>query len=406
MTVSAHCPCGLSLELADEFCGRKVHCAHCGAAILVPSKPGTSKRSGSLKRQRTKSESGTGFLMSPLIAIGAAVGLLLVIGAGFAGFAAYKAITNGSLNGAASDVAQIPSATSVNPDVRSLSAADWSGFEFPSRPMFEPLFTSGISIGRVKLNGTGPAQQTQMNVYLPDGMHSEKSLGCVLVAPAGTNLLIGNSLDGADYHDETLPYAEAGFAVVQYSLDGSVPDLQSASNSQLSAAYQQFKSAEAGILNTRSVIEFIKARMPEVDPARIFTAGHSSAGTVSLLAAENFSELAGCIAYAPCSDVEAFHAEFSRLPGIETVFPNMQAFDRKSSPVVHVSKLACPTFVFQARDDQIVQASKTQRFVALAKQNNKNVEYIEVAGGGHYQSMIDEGIPQAVKWLVQQNINR
>lgn len=245
-----------------------------------------------------------------------------------------------------------------------------------------------------------------MNVYLPAGSHKSKSLGCVLVAPAGTNLLMGNSLDGDDYHDETLPYAEAGFVTIQYSLDGSVADLESASNAQMAAAYKRFRSAEAGMLNVRTVIEFVKARLPEVDPAKIFTAGHSSAGTVSLLAGQNFPELAGCIAYAPCSDPEAFHAEFRNVPGINSVFPGLHEFDRQYSPTRHTQKLKCPLFVFQARDDSVVVAKETRRFVDLMKQHNQQVKYIEVATGGHYRSMIDEGIPRGVQWLTQFNQSR
>ena len=196
-----------------------------------------------------------------------------------------------------------------------------------------------------------------MNVYLPAGTHAERSLGCVLVAPAGTNLLVGNSLDGDDYHDETLPYAEAGYLTIQYSLDGAVADLEQSSDAEMGAAYALFRAAGAGTLNTRSVMEFVKARFPEVDPTRIYTAGHSSAGTVSLLAAEFFPQIAGCIAFAPCSDVEAFHADIRGVPGVNQLLPGLAEFDRRFSPSANVGELKCPLFIFQALDDSVVEAS-------------------------------------------------
>jgi hypothetical protein len=103
---------------------------------------------------------------------------------------------------------------------------------FPQRPTFQPSFPSGVQLARTRLTGSGPGEQTQMNIYLPAGEHAARSLGCVLVAPAGTNLLVGNSLDGDDYHDETLPYAEAGFVTIQYSLDGPVRELLLMASSQ------------------------------------------------------------------------------------------------------------------------------------------------------------------------------
>ncbi|MEJ7593536.1 MAG: prolyl oligopeptidase family serine peptidase [Planctomycetaceae bacterium] len=270
---------------------------------------------------------------------------------------------------------------------------------FPPRPTFQPTFPSGVQLARTRLTGSGPGEQTQMNIYLPVGEHAARSLGCVLVAPAGTNLLIGNSLDGEDYHDETLPYAEAGFVTIQYSLDGPVSDLESASDGEFSAAYKLFKAAGAGTLNTRCVIEFVKARIPEVDPARIYTAGHSSAGTVSLLAGEYHPDVAACIAYAPCSDTEAFHADISGTFGVNLLLPGLRDFDRQFSPIANVQKLKCPLFVFQARDDSVVEAAETKRFVDQARAHNPQVEYVEVDFGEHYDSMIQQGIPRAVQWL-------
>jgi dienelactone hydrolase len=295
----------------------------------------------------------------------------------------------GSVGGGGSSGAGIPEVANVKvqPDI------------FPERPPFQPSFPSGVQLARTRLTGSGPGEQTQMNIYLPAGEHAARSLGCVLVAPAGTNLLVGNSLDGDDYHDETLPYAEAGFVTIQYSLDGPVSDLETASDGEFSAAYKLFKAAGAGTLNTRCVIEFVKARFPEVDPGRIYTAGHSSAGTVSLLAGEYHPDVAACIAYAPCSDTEAFHGDISGAFGVNFLLPGIKEFDRQFSPMANLQKLKCPVFVFQARDDSVVDVEETKRFVDQARAHNQQVEYVEVDSGEHYDSMIQQGIPRAVQWL-------
>lgn len=316
-----------------------------------------------------------------VLLIVAALGVMpVVIGIGFV---VLKSVGGGSSGAGIPDVANVK----VRLDI------------FPQRPAFHPSFPSGVQLSRTRLAGSGPGEQTQMNIYLPAGEHAARSLGCVLVAPAGTNLLVGNSLDGEDYHDETLPYAEAGFVTIQYSLDGAVADLETASDGEFSAAYKLFKAAGAGTLNTRCVIEFVKARLPEVDPARIYTAGHSSAGTVSLLAGEYHPDVAACIAYAPCSDTEAFHADIAGAFGVNLLLPGIKEFDRQFSPIRNVQKLKCPLFVFQARDDSVVEAGETKRFVDQARAHNQQVEYVEVDYGEHYESMIQQGIPRAVQWL-------
>ena len=55
--------------------------------------------------------------------------------------------------------------------------------------------------------------------------------------------------------------------------------------------------------------------------------------------------------------------------------------------------------MFQARDDSVVKAGETKRFVDQARAHNPQVEYVEVDFGEHYESMIQQGIPRAVQWL-------
>ena len=83
--------------------------------------------------------------------------------------------------------------------------------------------------------GTGgpPGHAMRLRVYLSQGPHAPKSLPCVLVPPAGTNMLIGMKMDDLSYADETVPYVKAGFAVVHYSLDGAVGNMETMSIAEL-----------------------------------------------------------------------------------------------------------------------------------------------------------------------------
>jgi dienelactone hydrolase/DNA-directed RNA polymerase subunit RPC12/RpoP len=272
----------------------------------------------------------------------------------------------------------------------------------PPRPAFQVAFPGGVQIGAADYSGgPGPGNSTQLRIYMPAGTHQPQSLGCVLVAPAGTNLLYGSNIDGDDYHDEALPYAEAGYVTIRYSLDGPIDDMESATNGQLSDAYKQFRAAEGGIVNAGMAIRFALARLPEVDASRLYAAGHSSAGTVALITAIRDPRIKACIAYAPCSDVVAFHSGIADEAFVPILFPGMKEFDLASSPMQHAGQLKCPSFLFQADDDSIVDPAETRAFANRVRQTNSAVTLATVPTGNHYNSMIQRGIPAAIAWLKQ-----
>ena len=288
---------------------------------------------------------------------------------------------------------------------------------FPSLPEFETLQPSGVKVGQIQLSGSGPGANMQMRIYLPAGDNLRPgSLICVLTAPAGTNLLQGSNIGELDedaYHDESLPYAEAGMAVVMYSIDGSVSDSLAMSDEEeaddMIRAYKEFKAAQAGVVNGRNALEFALAEIPMVDPSRIFSAGHSSAGTLSLLMGVREPRLRGCIAYAPCGDVKAFHKDLTSDPGIGLFLPGISRFLRQSSPASHLDKLDLPVFLFQAKDDGIVSYADGKTFyekavgdAAEAGLLKSKIVFKEVPDGGHYDSMIEEGIPAGISWIRQQ----
>jgi dienelactone hydrolase len=276
---------------------------------------------------------------------------------------------------------------------------------FPELPAPQTIPQTNVALYHVDLGaanaaGTQPAARMRLRVYVPAGEHAEHSLGCVLVGPAGTNLLTGNDLDDPNYHAETLPYALAGYVAIAYSLDGPLPPGADESNTQiLATAYRGFSAAYAGLANSRAALEFVLARLPQVDPARIFAAGHSSAGTVALLFAEHEPRLKGCIAYAPCTDVPNHLGVMLRLLATGNQFPGLVDFAKRSSPNTHMSRIKCPVFLFWAADDQVVAPAELQGFAAELGTLRPNVTPRTVPSGGHYEAMINPGSPQAIQWL-------
>jgi dipeptidyl aminopeptidase/acylaminoacyl peptidase len=56
-------------------------------------------------------------------------------------------------------------------------------------------------------------------------------------------------------------------------------------------------------------------------------------------------------------------------------------------------------FVFHANDDSNVNVSESRDFVQRLKTAGKQVEFMTVPSGDHYDSMVQEGIPAAIDWL-------
>jgi fermentation-respiration switch protein FrsA (DUF1100 family)/DNA-directed RNA polymerase subunit RPC12/RpoP len=448
MPIIVSCSCGKKYQTADDAAGKQIRCANCQSILLIPNpvvakpisagpnqavrnqppasspfdfqpppsaynpfgpgapipashQPQPSQPGRRAVKNRSGSASDTSWGLYVLLGVAATGVLILAI----VGIMVFTSKSKSAVASSGSSSASLPTTapeTSVNP--RSSSSAstpnDPGSFKRPGaapRPDFSKTLAGGVKYGQTKGAGGGPASQTEMNVYLPTGDHQPKSLGCVLVAPAGTNLLVGASVAEGDYHDETLPYAQAGFAVVQYSLDGDI-DLQNATPQTLKRAYEEFRLSLGGQLNADQARMFVRETLPEVDPARIYLAGHSSAGTVALNSSNGFG-VAGCVVYAPCTDPVAFHRDFGSDPQVRRMLPGYESFDRTNSPVEKASTIGKPIFLFHARDDSVVSVAESRKFVELLRKHNKDVEYLEVASGDHYDSMIQQGIPAGIAWL-------
>src|SRR5579884_3261169 len=190
-------------------------------------------------------------------------------------------------------------------------------------------------------------------IYLPEHP-SQPRLPCILIAPAGTPLTYGMNLAEGD-RPEHLPYVRAGFAVVAYEIDGNVEDDRN--EQQILAGARAFRDAEAGIANAKRALDYAVARVPGIDPNRIYTAGHSSAATLSLQVAEHEPRIKACIAYAPVCNVPKRLGK-RLITAFSDLIPGYRDFIERSSPQSSTATLRCPVFLFHADDDGNVPTSE------------------------------------------------
>lgn len=235
------------------------------------------------------------------------------------------------------------------------------------------------------------AEHPRLWIYIPKG--GGKHLPCVFIAAAGSNLVTGMTLNEND-RAEHVPYVEAGYVVVAYDVSGPMPKPANATN--VAAAIRLFAKRHLGIDNGKSAIDYALKRLP-IDPMRLYAVGHSSAGTLALQLAAADSRIRGVVAYAPVTDVpEHLGATLSKVQAMAPeVAPQLQS----ASPLENVEALRCPTMLFTAEDDPTVPTETVQAFGQALLARHRDAQVVAVASGGHYDSMIDEGIPAGIKWL-------
>jgi dipeptidyl aminopeptidase/acylaminoacyl peptidase len=235
-----------------------------------------------------------------------------------------------------------------------------------------------------------------MRVWYYEPEKVPEKLALVIVPPAGSTLYAGMALADGDRR-EHYPYVRAGFAVVSFDIDGNVPNRKTATQAALLEGARQFRDAQAGLANTQAALDFVLAKVPHINPNRIYIAGHSSAGTLALLAAEYEPRIKACAAFAACTDVEERLAKST--PVLDSAIPGYREFLRFSSPKTAPERLRCPAFLFHAEDDGTVPIRNSTDFAALLQKTNAQVTLVTTAKGGHYNSMIREGIPKGIEWL-------
>lgn len=429
MGIAFTCPqCGQAFRVADAAAGKKARCKRCGLSMQVPTvsgedplifatevddgPPPPAPRSRSVpgfdvygleeaaaadpgfevlpddepelvpvsRSVRGVSRRRTGWKVAGGIA--AAAGLVLVVG-----------LAGAWLMGTGSRLSEPPPAPSVLPALPGRGVG---------REVGPGVFYHEVVLGPGGARpGVPPGHGMTLWLYLPAGAHAPRSLPCVLIAPAGSILITGNELSSGEDgdHPEHLPWVRAGFAVLAYGLDGNLSDDAPNQLEAVREASSAFRAARAGLTNAQVALAWLAARVPEVDPDRVYTAGHSSAGTMALLLAEHDRRVKGCVAFAPRSDVKANFNFTQRLMLRGAGVSWLDEFFSTYDPKVHAAELKCPVFLFHARDDSVVPVSETEAFAAQLERLGTPVSLVTVDTGGHYQAMVREGIPRAIAWL-------
>lgn len=251
-----------------------------------------------------------------------------------------------------------------------------------------------LSFYDVKLPGL---PETRAWIYLPAGCEvgGEARYPLVLIGVAGTNMATGIKIAAGD-RPEHLPYARAGAIVVAFDLSGPSSG-EEASEEEYLGAVREFLRAEAGLSNARVALEYALEVLP-VERERIYAVGHSSAATLAIQFAQRERRVKACAAYAPVCALEAhFTGEFGQW--LNEAIPGFASYPRAYSPLRFAGGLRCPLFLFYAEDEDPSRLPALRTFARAIQGGEQEVLVKTVPEGGHYEPMIQVGVPQAIEWL-------
>jgi cephalosporin-C deacetylase-like acetyl esterase len=255
----------------------------------------------------------------------------------------------------------------------------------------------GVVMEETAYHGSGPGGRTVLWLNLPAGAHKAKSLPCVLVAPAGSTMFQGMKLSEGD-RDEQVPYVKEGFACMGFSLDGDMSDMKGTIG-DVQTTFQQFVDSGGGVVNLRNAIEFLLAKVPEVDPARLYLCGHSSSATFALYACTVEPRIKAVCAYSPACDPLAFQNHTLTFKFLEGKVDNVDTFLSQVAPLNYVDRIHVPTLLFYAENENPHLTGYCHQMAEELKPELQTFQLTTSNTRDHYKSMIEYGIPAGITFL-------
>lgn len=125
------------------------------------------------------------------------------------------------------------------------------------------------------------------------------------------------------------------------------------------------------------------AALDYVDPDRIYLAGHSTGGTMTLLAAESTDQFRAAFSFGGSPNVGSIVKGGIAFRNYPVPFDYKSPVEVKlRSPLQHVTSIRRPTFYFEGSSSFYIPQAITME--AIAKRNDVPFRAFQVAGGDHF----------------------
>ncbi len=191
----------------------------------------------------------------------------------------------------------------------------------------------------------------------------------------------GFAFDISDW-EQCRPFRNAGFITMTPMLRGE---------NGLPGSYSMFYDEVDDVLAAAEVL----ARMPGVDANRLYVAGHSVGGTLTMLAAMTSRRFKAAASFDGSPDQVAWSWGQQELVPFDPA--NKREFAMRS-PLAYYKSFKCPARLYYG-DEEIPFKFSTEKLAEKATAAGLNVQAVEVPG--NHGTMVEPAMRQAVAFFRQ-----
>ena len=225
-----------------------------------------------------------------------------------------------------------------------------------------------------------PSGALRLKAWLTRDRQAGQKLPAVLFLHGGFEF-------GAADWDMAVPYWQAGFVVMAPMLRG-----ENGQQGTFSFLYDEVDDVLAAA-------EFL-GNQPGVDPDRIFLAGHSAGGTLTLLTVEASGRFRAAASFDASPDQQLLYNGSARKPGNhrEVVFDVEDSLELQvRSPLAYVASIRSPVRLYYSVEASTLNRRSSERFVELARARGVDANAIRVWGS--HMSHVARAMPRSIAFF-------
>ena len=196
--------------------------------------------------------------------------------------------------------------------------------------------------------------------------------------------LHGGFAFGGDDWEMTKPYRDAGYVVMTPTVRGE--------NGQ-AGDYSMFYDEVQDVVAAADYL----AKLPYVDPKRLYVAGHSVGGTLTLLSAMTTTRFRAAASFSGSPDQIAWSKDQPEVIPFDST--NLREFQMRS-PVAFATSFKCPVRLYYG-NLELLFGGPSQRTAELARTKHLDVEAISVSGN-HFTAVSEE-IQKSIQFFQTKN---